>query len=615
MKLTQKQKKYIKKHIKKNSIAEISDSLHIDPERVKSYLIKIRGKQYVTSLIKQKPIRKKTNKVYLFDTRQFFNNHRYFILLLILLVLITYANSLNNKFVSDDIAGILHNKNIGKFHFSIFHPTSLIGSFQFNLRAITYRLFGMSPIAFRSVNIIFHMASVIATYVLVYLLLGNTIAFLSASIMAVHPIMTESVTWISGGGYCSYSFFSIITIIFYILARQKKSLYALSLLSFIFALTISEKAVVIPIIIILLDWSYNTKLPNWKVVTSLTIPAALVAAFFILKLPERQAWLRTSYSQFHPHIALSFPQQVISFVHLVAVATTSYLSLIFWPDKLTLYHSEMFFSRTQIIIQVVILLALLAAIIWGLFKNKKIAFWLSWFFIALSPTMTPFGVSWIVAERYVYLASVGIFVLIAMAIVQIGRLVHNPQATYAILILLLVPLSIRTIIRNNDWKDQDHLWLAAARTSPSSSQNHNNLGDMYGRHGDLNRAIQEFKTAIKLNPHYADAYHNLANVYIGKKEFGKAIKNYKLAIKYNPHLWQSYQSLAIIYFRQKKFALAEQHFKKAIAINPKNDNLHVNLGIFYLNLKEKEKAKQEFQAAIKINPHNKRAQQLLLSLL
>jgi protein O-mannosyl-transferase len=45
------------------------------------------------------------------------------------------------------------------------------------------------------------------------------------------------------------------------------------------------------------------------------------------------------------------------------------------------------------------------------------------------------------------------------------------------------------MIRNSDWQNQDTLWIATGKTAPSDPKTHNNLGDLYGRHGDLDRAI------------------------------------------------------------------------------------------------------------------------------
>ena len=76
---------------------------------------------------------------------------------------------------------------------------------------------------------------------------------------------------------------------------------------------------------------------------------------------------------------------------------------------------------------------------------------------------------------------------------------------------IVVSLSIRTIVRNVDWKNEDNLWVATGKVAPSGAPIHNNLGDVYARHNDYPKAIEEFTRATQINPGYADAYHNLAN--------------------------------------------------------------------------------------------------------
>jgi len=274
----------------------------------------------------------------------------------------------------------------------------------------------------------------------------------------------------------------------------------------------------------------------------------------------------------------------------------------------------MIFSTTTFIIRFIISLVFLFILVLSFKKERKIFFWLLFFFISLLPVLTPFKISWIVAERYVYFGSLGIFVLIAVVIQKIGDLSKNQKVSYLIFCVIIFVLGILTITRNADWKNQDTLWLAAAKTSPSSAQNHNNLGDYYGRQRNFQKAIEEFTIATKLMPNYGDAYHNLASVYYQTKEYNKALENYQKAIATNPNLWQSYQNIASVYFDLKQYPLALDNIKKAILINPQNSSLHTILGITYLQTNQKSEAKIEFQKAISLDPQNQRAKQLLLSL-
>jgi tetratricopeptide (TPR) repeat protein len=198
----------------------------------------------------------------------------------------------------------------------------------------------------------------------------------------------------------------------------------------------------------------------------------------------------------------------------------------------------MSFTTSQFTLKLIFALSYFLLLFFVFKRSKPIFFWLSLFIIGLLPSLTPFGVSWIVAERYVYLSAIGLCV-------SLGILLSKLKINYLfpIAFIIIFALATRTIIRNNDWQDQDHLWLAAAKTSPNSSQNHNNLGDLYSRRNNPERSIFHFQKAIELNPNYAEAYHNLANTYQNLNQIDLAIQNYQKALELRPTLWQSRQAL------------------------------------------------------------------------
>jgi len=519
------------------------------------------------------------------------------LLILAVLVFITYLNSFFNNFVSDDISILQQNPNLPFSYF--LNPPLRIARNIFIFLA--YKAGYNNPFYYHMINIFFHIGMVWVSFILLSLMVNSTIAFLAAMIFSVHPILTESVAWISGGVYVQYAFFLISSLIFYIVNKKNSKFYFISIVFFLLAIfTAADKAIIYPLLLFVYELSFGDLKKNWK---------SLIPFFLISFVTVFIYWQSGDIGQRIQSVQTNFYQKNTIYNPLIQIpiAITSYLQLLFWPDKLAFYHSEMSFSQVEYVIRLMGFIGLIGIIGYSWLKNKLIFFWLSFFIISLLPTLTPFGISWIVAERYVYLGSVGI---IFIASYGLSALINNKEIEgigYLIFIIIIISLMTLTIIRNFDWKNQDTLWLATAKTSPSSSQNHNNLGDLYGRWGDLKRSAEEFKIALKIDPSYADVYNNLGNTYLQMGSRSAALENYQLALKYNPNLWQSYQNIGVIYLEQGKLASAEAEMQKAIKVFPNNPQLHVNLGVIYLKMNEKNKAKEAFYQALAIDPKNERA--------
>jgi tetratricopeptide (TPR) repeat protein len=607
MSLTHSQKKYLKKALRRLSLNQIANDLGVSERELLSYLKSYWDKEkYQKYMDKQESLvqvnGKETHPRQELNFREFLTHNWPALAFLSFLVFVVYFNSLFNEFVSDDIATIAQNQSLGDFTYIFSRPLSMLRPlFYF----ITYKISDLNPLFFRLINIVFHLGNVWTIYTLLFLMINRKVAFFTAGIFAVHPILTESITWISGGPYAQYSFFLLLAFFLFFLSLTNPKFYIPSILAFLLSLFSSERVVVFPLILLAFEFAHANWQRNWKKLLPFFLLSGIWGVFSIMGVGQRLSSLETTYYQ-----QSDFNNPLIQ----IPIAVSSYLVLIFWPKNLTLYHSEMSFNLGEYFFRVGIFLLLLAAIAYFLKKDHRVFFWLSFFLISLLPTLTPLPISWIVAERYVYLGSLGIFVVIALAIQTIGQFVKEKRVSYLILAVIIVLLSFRTILRNGDWQNQDTLWLATAKTSPSSPQNHNNLGDYYGRHGNLERAAEEFKKAIELNPHYGDAYHNLANVYrqMGKTDY--ATENYQKALSLNPNLWQSYQNLAAIYFEQGKYDLSLEFTKKALKINPQDSNLYTILGIVYSKIGVTAEAKEQFQKAIQLDPNNQKAKQLMLNI-
>lgn len=528
-------------------------------------------------------------------------NNLKFILILIFLVLITYANALNNAFVSDDIAEIAKNPNISDISTITTRPFNFI---RIIFYWISFNLGGLNPLFFRLINYFFHLGSVLVVFALLSKMYTKRFAFFVAAIFAVHPSFSEAVIWISGGTYPQYTFFFLLSLLFYIFSKERKKYYWFSILSFLLAL-MSHSQMSLPLFVIfpIYELSFGNLRKNLLKVTPFFLLSLVYLGVTFASLPERTNTLQSVHYQ---EGGLDNP-----FIQ-IPIAISSYFELIFWPQVLTLYHSELAFGPVNFAIRAVVTLALFAIIGWSFIKNKQIFFWLSLFLVTLSPTLTPFKLTWIVAERYLYLASLGIIIPVMLFMERIIKKIRINNLDLYLSIVIVTLFIIRTFTRNIDWKNEDNLWIATGKTSPSSPNTHNNLGDVYGRWGDKQKALEEFQTAIALKPNYADAYHNLANTYREVGEIDKALENYHKAIEFNPKLWQSYQNIASIYFQDKDYDKTLEYMEGALKISPQNIGLYSNLGIVYLYKGDKEKAKEIFNQVLAVDPQNQFARQGLV---
>ena len=534
--------------------------------------------------------------------KSFIAKNKLSLLFLFSLVIITYANSLNNVFLSDDLAEIVNNPNIGNFFSNI--ATHPLGFIRPLLYWLVFQIGGLNPALFRFTNILLHIGVVSLIFALFNLISSKRVAIFVAGIFAVHPAISEAIVWISGGNYTLYSFFFLLSFFLYILSKNNKKYYWTSVLMYLFTFM---SHLVMPLALFLVFPLWELAFGNFKKNWPKTIPFLLLTMVYLvnslLAIPQRETTLQSVHYQ---------SKGIDNPILLITVAVTSYFELIFYPKILTLYHSELSFSQINFAIRLLITLTFLVGILVSFKKNKFVFFWSSFFLIALAPTLTPFRLNWVVAERYLYLPIIGILGLVGLGFDKLSSIPKLKQVTYILFVVILILLSARTIIRNIDWENEDNLWIATGKTSPSSPNTHNNLGDVYGRRGDKLAALKEFQRAIEIKPNYGDAYHNLANTY---KELGqpdKALENYQNALKFNPNLWQSYQNIAAIYFEQKQYDLALESLQKAVSVNPRNLNLRNNIGILYLLTGNKEKAKEIFTEVLSLDPNNQLARQGLV---
>jgi tetratricopeptide (TPR) repeat protein len=219
------------------------------------------------------------------------------------------------------------------------------------------------------------------------------------------------------------------------------------------------------------------------------------------------------------------------------------------------------------------------------------------------------------AERYLYLPSAGYVILLAAVLLWVKeKLPHTVKSVTVVLIVLTGLYTVGTVNRNNIWKNNFVLWADTVRKSPDSPFAHTSLGNEYASRGNLDMALAEYQTALRLRPDYVVAHINLGILYKWRGQLDMAIAEYQRALRLRPDYADVHYDLGNAYEAEGQWDMAITEYQTALRLKPNYANAHFNLGVAYLRKGAVDMAKGEFEAGLKISPDNQKALRILNSI-
>lgn len=448
------------------------------------------------------------------------------LLLLVVLAGLTYANAWHGGFQFDDFSAILENPHLadaGAFTGHLDHMVRpvLYATFLFD-RAV----YGMNATGYHLLNFLLHLGSGILVYCILTRAVtegSQQVPFWTALLFLVHPVHTETVTYISGRASGLMAFLYFLALFLYIKASESRDAGKIYLSGAVVAGLLSigskETAVTLPMAFLLWDVLIRRlRGPSLRAV----FRSSHLPFWILLLFAAGWAWSHPRYTYLAQFSFQLRPlwDNVLSEAHAVAYA----LLLFFRPWKQNFDHDlSEFHSLSQWPLPFDLLaLGALIAVAAGMAHRLPLAsFGIGWFFLQILPTSLIPRAD-LLSERNLYLASVGLFlalvVVSATLSARCGKMVKNPRLIRSVgasmASVLVVGLCLMTVQRNTLYRDQLSLWSDAVSKSPKKARPHNNLGHAYAVHGDWDRAIEEFRTAAQLDPGYVLAQENLRNAYL-----------------------------------------------------------------------------------------------------
>lgn len=622
-------KKYILKNIGKKSVRDISDELNLRERNVRRFL-ENKGIHFGASAKIPYP----ENEVTSASTGKR-GIHIFFIVAIFTLVLAAYFNALHNDFIWDDRFLVLNNiyiKNFGHF-FDIFKTYLASSSINVNnfyrpmqelSYMVDYALWRYNPLGFHLTNIILHGLCAMAVYLFSLRILRNSLAaFITGALFGIHPINTEAVTYVAGRADSLFLLFFLASFLLFLKSlesfkeknRLPLGLYAFSILFSILSILSKEIGLIFPVMLLLYLWVFCSNSPARFKLFLMVIPFGAMIPLFVLV----RTIILNSFHMTSPFLMTKF--SLYERLLMSCKAFCIYLYLFIFPLRLHMDRSIRFagsLGQPEALGAVTVVAAFITYVWWAKKHSKKLFFGGMWFLIGLLPVSNIIPINSFVAEHWVYLPSIGIYMMAGLGVANIFHQDFLPPVSRGVKITMVVILSavfayfgFLTFQRNKDWKDEVAFFKNALQYAPQNARLHLNFGKAYDDRGQTEEAIQEYKKTIELDPDYTEAYYNLAHTYFGLKNYAEAEEYVEKALALQPGQPSSLQLLALIKQRKGDYQEAEKLYLAALKTAPRLVKCHINLGLLYLMIGERTKAMSQWQEALEIDSTNVEAQQYL----
>lgn len=566
-------------------------------------------------------------------------------LFLVAITFVLYYPSLSYAFEFDDLA------NIEKL-FAVRH-TTFKSIFMQNSRWISYWLNALyyswlpqnakfDPFIYRLGDVVIHcltgalvffmikLASIHATKQRFFHYYGTLIAFITAGLFLLHPVQTQTVSYVIQGqleGLAGFFTMAIITTFLGLsLAHTKLVQYLLTALLFCLAVIAcgsKEIIIVCPVLVLLVDWFFvaqgewhSLKQRRWL---HALLFFCIIALYVYLLKPQFFLNVLGFNSALQNNIGNVLTehkyQPITPYYFCISQfkVILHYISIFIWPFTMSVDYDwklSRHFLAPDCLLPFLVLVFFAFYIMRRLLRNRidLVSFGVLWFFVAILPRSSILPSTELLADYKTYIASVGLFFLAALGFVHLclwlrqKYFMQQSNTLFAAVVMLFTGLLLSVVaggayIRNKVWSSPDAFWRDIIKHAPKKARAYNNLGVYYCEAQKHPEAIDLFKTAIALDNYYADPLNNIAVSYAQTGQLDHAIDALKQSCRLMPYHPEIYNNLANMYMQKNDHAKVVELLQTSLKIRPHYGKAYYNLGNFYVKINEMEKAFEAFRDA------------------
>jgi tetratricopeptide (TPR) repeat protein len=279
-----------------------------------------------------------------------------------------------------------------------------------------------------------------------------------------------------------------------------------------------------------------------------------------------------------------------------ALSYTTYLLRLCWPHNLAVFYP--YPEHINRALAAGCFLFLLAVTVLVIFRARK-APWAAvgwfWYLGVLFPMI---GIvqagSQAMADRYLYVPAIGIYLIVAMAAQTVNR---QRVATGFLVVLCL--LNIR---QTGVWANSRTLFSQALEATEGNYLAHNNYGLTFRDEGDIETARHHFEASLAIRPSYAEARNNLGITLADLGEYEEAIKHLQIAAGNGTLNADALYNLGTALLNTGDPIAAEFRLRQAVAEEPGNGGIRYNLGYALMQQHRWKEAIDEYNITLQLQP-------------
>ncbi|MBK8858223.1 MAG: tetratricopeptide repeat protein [Opitutaceae bacterium] len=529
-----------------------------------------------------------------------------------LAALAAYHNSFGGPFLFDDEQSILHNPSIRSFSTALTPP----GGFGFTVSgrpllnlslALNYAVSGTEVWSYHALNLLIHVLAGLTLFGLVRRTLALPVlagrfagqelpaAFVIALLWTLHPLQTESVTYLIQRAESLMGLFYLLTLYGFVRAATAASArgwQVATVAACALGMACKEVMVTAPVVAVLYDRTFlaGSFRAAWE------RRRGLHAGLFATWLPL--AWLVATAGGDRGGTFVLTPEAFAGYWLTQFEAVARYLQLALWPSPLVFeYGVTPVTAWTQVLPYAVPVVAAAGATLWALRFRPVAGFLGAAFFLILAPTSLLPGITQTIVEHRMYLPLAAVIALVAGAVMAaLGRRV------WPVLLVLALVAGGLTARRNADYQDEFRLWQDTVTKRPTSAKAQNNLGRVHFLRGELPEARQRYELAVSLDPGSAQTRYNLGLVLDATGQPEAAIAQYAEAVRILPYFAQARLRTASALLRLGRPAEAVAPAVEATRLLVEPAEAYFTLGQAQAMLGRPAEAAESYRAAVKHDP-------------